>query len=234
MVLWHALSRRISCSSTGWHQLGTNAPYTLLLFCKHRMKDCFTGGTLSLGLPRKCGLDLKVAMALSFEPRNNVQKNSALLFLFSFSFPPPQFVAEALRWSETPRHLHNGAINCDPVPTDWEEWILNMLFKQKVQQTRMSLSNRSLNSAPRDWGPTTTLHFNLARVLHWRFAFLKQGTHILYTTLLSIERTPSKDWISRRLNKTSAFVAGSSVSLFSFPFSSHAEQKNSLKSTFNT
>lgn len=66
-------------------------------------------------------------------------------FFFLFPSPPPQFVAEALRWSETPRHLHNGAINCDPVPTDWEEWILNMLFKQKVQQTRMSLSNRSLN-----------------------------------------------------------------------------------------
>lgn len=51
-------------------------------------------------------------------------------FSLSLSLFPLQFVAEALRWTETPRHLHNGAINCDPVRADWE-WTLNTALQAK-------------------------------------------------------------------------------------------------------
>lgn len=59
-----------------------------------------------------------------------------------------------------------------------------MLFKKKVHQTRMSLSKRTLNNALKDRGPTPTLHFNLAHVLHGNLLFEARHVHILHYCLL--------------------------------------------------
>lgn len=105
-------------SGVGRNQLGTNASCTPLLLCQAQEERLTEEASLSLLPPCKCGLQPKVAMVPSSKPGNNAQKN--FHFPFFFSLFPLQFVAEALRWTETPRHLHNGAINCDPVWADWE------------------------------------------------------------------------------------------------------------------